>query len=144
MTAGGSASRIDAGRQAAADSDLVHVGVGRVEEAAVRRHGDAGDRVRAALGADRGALERIEGDVDLGAVAGADLLADVEHRRLVALALADHHRAVDVEDVERLAHGVDRRLVGRLLVAVADQPGAGQRGRLGDADRVHAPGCGPR
>ena len=59
----------------------------------------------------------------LGAAAGADLLADVEHRRLVALALADHHRAVDVEHVERLAHGVDRRLVGRVLVAVADQPG---------------------
>jgi hypothetical protein len=34
-------------------------------------------------------------DVDLGiALApGADLLADVQHRRLVALALADDHRA---------------------------------------------------
>ena len=56
-------------RQAAADGDLVHVGVGRVEEAAVRRHGDAGDRVGRALGGDRGALERVEGDVDLGAAA---------------------------------------------------------------------------
>ena len=35
----------------------------------------------------------------LGPCAGADLLADVEHRRLVALALADDHRAVDVEHV---------------------------------------------
>ena len=34
-----------------------------------------------------------------GPVAGADLLADVEHRRLVALALADHDDAVDVEQV---------------------------------------------
>ena len=72
----------------------------------------------------------------LGPLPGADLLADVEHRRLVALALADHDRAVDVEHVERLAHGVDRGLVGRLLVAAAHQPGAGEGGRLGDPDAV--------
>ena len=134
----------DARRQAGADGDLVHVGVGRVEEAAMRRHGDAGDGVGPALGADRGALERIEGDVDLGPAAGADLLADVEHRRLVALALADHDRAVDVEHVQRLAHGVDGGLVGGLLVAVADQPGAGQGPRPRSRGRCPGRGCGPR
>ena len=126
----------DAGRQAAADRDLVHVDVGRVEEAAGRRHGDAGDGVGSALGGDRGPFQGVEGDVDLGALAGAHPLADEEHRRLVALALADHDRAVDVEDVERLAHGVDRRLVGRLLVAAPHQPGAGEGGCLGHPDAV--------
>ena len=86
---------IDRVAEARADGDLVHVDVGRVEEAARFRHGDDRERVLPALGGDGRALERIERDVDLGPVAGADLLADIEHRRLVALALADHHRAVD-------------------------------------------------
>ena len=37
-----------------------------------------------------GALERIDGDVDLAALAVADTLADVEHRGLVPLTFADH------------------------------------------------------
>ena len=97
-------------------------------------HRDDGERIGRALGGDGGALERIERDVDLGP-AGADLLADIEHRRLVALALADHHGAVDGERVERAAHGVDRGLVGRLLVAAAHQLGGRQRRRFGDAHR---------
>ena len=49
-----------------------------------------------ALAQMRGALERIDGDVDLGARRrGADLLADVEHRRLVHLAFADDDAALD-------------------------------------------------
>ena len=122
--------------QAAADRDLVHVGVGRVEEAAGAGHRDAGDRVRAAGRGDRGALERIERDVDLGPAARADLLADVEHRRLVALALADHHGALDVEHVERLAHRVDRRLIGRVLVAATHPGRARDRRALGHPHRL--------
>ena len=64
--------------------------------------------------------------------AGADPLADIEHRRLVALALADHHGAVDVERVERGAHRLDRGMIGRLLVAAADQLRGRDRRRLGD------------
>ena len=125
----------DAVGQPAADRDLVHVDVGRVEEAAVLGHRDDRQRVGAALGGDRRAFQRIERDVDLRALPGADLLADIEHRRLVALALADHHGAVDRQAVERLAHRVDRGLVGRLLVAAPHQPRGGQRRRLGDAHR---------
>ena len=121
--------------QAGADRDLVHVGVGRIEEAAGLRHGDDGERVRAALGGDRRALQRIERDVD-GRAAGADLLADEEHGRLVALALADHDGAVDGEAVERPAHGVDGGLVGGLLVAASHQLGGRQRRRLRHPDRL--------
>ena len=63
----------------------------------------------------------IERNVDLRP-ARADLLADIEHRRLVALALADHHRALDRQLVELAAHRVDRGLIGLFLLAVAAQP----------------------
>jgi hypothetical protein len=122
-------------RQAAADGDLVHVDVGSVEKAAIIGHRQDGQRVGAPLGGDRRALQRVERDVDLRSLAGPDLLADEQHRRLVALAFADHHRAVDRQAVQRLAHRVDRRLVGRLLVAPPHQPRGRQGRRLGDANR---------
>ena len=48
------------------------------------------------------------------------LLAVVEHRRLVLLALADDDDAVHLDGVEHVAHGVDGGLVGGDLVAAAD------------------------
>ncbi|MGY2935723.1 hypothetical protein ACVWZ6_005325 [Bradyrhizobium sp. GM6.1] len=83
------------------------------------RHG--GDRARHVLGAQRGAFERVDRDVDLRAGVHADLLADEEHRRLVAFALADDDGALDRELVELAPHRVHRGLVGRLLVAVPAQ-----------------------
>ena len=62
---------------------------------------------------------------------GADLLADEQHRRFVALALADHHRAVDRQLVELAPHGIDRGLVGGLFVAAAAQPRRRDRRALG-------------
>ena len=88
---------------------------GALQQAATLGDGDDGERVRHVLGADRGALERIDGDVDLRAFAGADLLADVEHRRLVHLAFADDDRAADVPACRVPAHGIDGGLVGALV-----------------------------
>ena len=68
--------------------------------------------------------------------AGADLLADIEHRRLVHLALADHHGAVDRDAVERLAHRLDRGAVGLVLAAEAHPAGRRQRRRLGHAHQL--------
>ena len=65
----------------------------------------------------------------------ADLLADIEHRRFVALALADHHRAVDGQDVEGAAHRLHRGLVGGVLVAASDLARGRHRRRFGDANR---------
>ena len=104
---------------AAADGDLVHIGVGRVQERAALRRREHGHRIRHRLGGQRRAFQRIERDIDFRTFARADLLADVEHGRFVAFALADHHNAVDVEDVQFLTHGIDRGLVGLLLVAAA-------------------------
>ena len=143
---GGHVEGDEPGLVAGPDGDLLHVDVGRVQHRAARPHGDHRQRVRHVLGGQRGAFQRVEGDVDRRAVAGADLLADEEHRRLVALALADDDHALDVEQVELGAHGVDRRLVGGLLVAGPDQLGRGDRGRLrdaGEAQRQHAVGEDP-
>ncbi len=126
----------DALGQAGADRDLFHIDVGCVEEAAGLGHGDDGERVGAALGGDRGALERVERDVDARPVSRADLLADEQHRRLVALALADDDGALDGERVEGVSHGVDGGLVGRLLVAATHQARGGERSCLGDAHRL--------
>ena len=120
--------------QPPAHRDLVHINVGRVEKTAGIGHRDHRQRIGAALGGDRRPFERVEGDVDRRAVSGADLLADVEHRRLVALAFADHDRAVDGERIERRAHRVDRGLVGRLFVTPPHQPRGREGRRLGHPD----------
>jgi hypothetical protein len=64
----------------------------------------------------------------------ADPLADVEHRRLVALALADHHRSVERELVELGAHRLDRGGVGGIVVAAADPVRRGDRRGFGHPD----------
>ena len=71
----------------------------------------------------------------------ADSLAYEQHGRLVALALADHDRALDRQVVELPAHRVDRGLVGRLFIAAAGQSRRGHRRALGyphDLEREHA------
>jgi hypothetical protein len=65
---------------------------------------------------------------------GANLFADIEHRRLVALALADHDGAVHVEFVERDAHRFHGGGVGSLFIAPADQFGGADRRGFGHAD----------
>src|SRR5216684_4571936 len=63
--------------------------VGRVQQRAAIGHRHGRDRARHVLGAQRGALERIDGDIDLRPGIEPDLLADEQHRRFVAFALAD-------------------------------------------------------
>ena len=122
-------------RQVGAARELLHVDArAGVEHRAARRDRDHRERVGHALGGQRRALERIDGDVDLGAGAVADLLAVVEHRRFVLLALADHDDAVHVDGVEERAHAVHGGLVGRDLVAAPDLPRRRQRAALGGAD----------
>ena len=104
---------------------------GACKQAAALGDGEYRERVRHRLGADRRAFERIDGDVDLRPVAVADLLADVEHRRFVHLALADDDRAAHGYAAELAAHGIDGSLVGGLLVSSASEARSGDRGRLG-------------
>ena len=48
----------------------------------------------------------------------ADLLADIKHRRVVALALADHDGAVHGNRIHRLAHGLGRNLIAQMTIAL--------------------------
>ncbi len=109
-----------------------------MQQAAALGGGEHRDGAGGAGGAEVGALQRIDRDVDLQgravALVGADLLADVEHRRLVALALADDDAAGHRQRVELGAHRLHRHLVGAVTVAVAHGVGGRDRGFFGDAD----------
>lgn len=82
-----------------------------------------GNRTRHALGEQRGALDRVDGDINFGRIAGTHLLADIQHRRFVLFSFADHHHAIHRHRVERKAHCIDRRLIGGILVATTHEAG---------------------
>src|SRR5262249_31169868 len=77
---------------AGADCDLLHVAVRRVQQRTGIGHCDGRDRPWHVLGAERCPFQRINRNVDLRAMLGADFFTDEEHRGFVDLALADHHR----------------------------------------------------
>ena len=81
----------------AAGDDLLHVDArARVEHRAALGDGDDRQRIGLPLRHQARAVDRVDGDVHLRRVAGADALAVVEHRRLVLLPLADDDHAVHV------------------------------------------------
>ena len=120
---------------AGANGDLVHVHVRRVEQPAFFGNRQHGQRVGAGLGGDGGAFQWIQRDID--ARAGADglahLFADEQHRRFVALAFTDHHGAIEIQHVERAAHGFHGGSIGGLFVAAPDHLGCANGGIFGDA-----------
>ena len=114
-----------------------------MQEAAGIRGGQHRDRVVLAESTQVGAFERIDSDVDrrIPVAVGrrralADLFADVEHRRFVAFALANHDRAVDGQLVHRLPHGFDGGLVGLVTVALPHREGRGDRGLLDNVQEM--------
>ena len=66
----------------------------------------------------------------------ADPLADVQHRRLVALALADDDPTGEVDLVHRPAHRLGRRGVGVVLLAATHEPRGLDGRRLRDPDHL--------
>ena len=103
---------------------------------------DHRDRVLAPRRRQRRAVDRVDGDVARRSAPVADVLAVEQHRRLVLLALADDDDAVEVDGAEELAHGIDRRAVGAVLVALADERHGADGGGLGGPHQLHARGCG--
>ena len=94
------------------------------------------DRARHPLGAQRRAVDRVDRDVDLRAGAVAHLLAVEEHRGVVLLALADDDGALHRDGGDQGAHRGDGGPVREVLLAPADPPAGGHRGRLGDPDEL--------
>ena len=129
---------VDGVNCAGADGDLVHVeDVGGDVHGAAGGESDGGYCSRHALGEERGPVYGVHGDVYFGVRAIADLLSDVEHGGFVLLALTDNNDAVHADAVQRMTHGVDRRLIDHLLVAEAHVAGGGHGGSLRDADEFH-------
>ena len=123
------------------DAELLHVAVGGVQEPAPLGRREDRDRARLAVGDEVRPLQRVDRDVDLGRLADgarriADALADVEHRGLVALALADDDPGVDRDLVEGAPHRLHGEPVGVHRVAAPHQAGRRDRGGLGDADQL--------
>ena len=131
---------VDLARGDRPDAQLLHVRVGRVDEPAGLRRGEDGDRAGLAVGDEVRALERVDRDVDRLDVGvrfvPADGLADVQHRRLVALALADDDPAGELDLVHRPAHRLGGGGVGLVLLAAAHEPGGRERRRLGDPNHL--------
>ncbi len=124
-------------RGVGSDGDLVHVeDRRRVEHRPAFGHRQHRDRVGHALAHQRGAVDRVDGEVALRAVAVADLFAVVEHRRVVLLALADDDDAAHRHRVDQLAHRVDRGAVAALLVAASHPAAGGHRAGLGDPHQL--------
>jgi hypothetical protein len=69
-------------------------------------------------------------------VAVAHLLAVVEHRRFVLLALADDDDALHAHRADHRPHRVDRRAVATVLVSAADPAARGHGTRLGDPHQL--------
>ena len=74
------------------------------------------------------AVDRVDREVDLRARAGAESLADEEHRRLVLLALADDHDPVDVESAERRTQRAHGEAVDLVTATRADERRRGECG----------------
>ena len=65
------------------------------------------------------------------------MLAVVEHRRIVFLALTDDHKTVEVDGAQERAHGIDRCAIGGQLVPAADVGHRANGGSLGRAHEFH-------
>jgi hypothetical protein len=63
----------------------------------------------------------------------ADALADVQHRRFVALAFANDNRSVNRHMVQHPAHRLDRHLIRLVPVALPHRLGARDRRLFDDA-----------
>ena len=97
-------------------------------ERAAGRHRHDRHRTRPARRGEPRAVDRVDREVDRRAGAGAEALADEEHRRLVLLALPDDHDAVDVETGERRTQRAHGEPVDLVTATRADQRRRGERG----------------
>jgi hypothetical protein len=117
--------------------DLVHVEHRRrVEHRAAVGHREHCYGVGHALAHQCGAVDRVDGEIAVRAVAVADFFAVVEHRRVVFLAFADHDDAAHRHRVHQLADRVDRCAVTALLIAAAHPAACGHGARFGDPDQL--------
>jgi len=105
-----------------------------MQKAAFFGNRDNCSRVIATLSGNRRTFKRVERNIN-GSSACADFFTDVEHRRFVALAFADHDLARNQYRVKCLAHCVHGRLVGDFFIALTHLPGCSKRSGFGNANK---------
>ena len=113
------------------DDQFIQIDVGRVPETACFGHRHHRNRSELVLCCKIRALEWIDRDIDLGTLPGSDLLADIEHRRLIPLALADDDLTIDIEPRQHSAHRLDRGIVRGMPVPETDPSCRSDRSSLG-------------
>ena len=132
-------AKVDHAVALVAGDNLVHVEHrARVVHRAAVGNRDHAERVLATGSRERGTVDWVDRDVAVRPVAGANMLAVVEHRRVVFLALADDDEPVEVDGAQERAHGIDRCAIGGQLVAAADVGHRANGGSLGRAHEFHA------
>ena len=130
-------SDVDRTDRLGTDGDLLHVDArARVEHRAPLRDRDHRQSVAATERSQRRSVDRVDGDVGQRRRTVADLLAVVEHRRLVLLAFADDDDAVHRHGGEHGAHRLDGGAVHADLVAPSNPARRRHRRRLGDAHEL--------
>ena len=116
-----------------------------MEQPALLRRREHGNRTRRTGRTEVRAFKRVNRDVDLRSTQPAppvhdiretDFLADEEHRRFVALAFADDDCPVDGDRIELAAHCHHRRLVGLMAVSLAHRVGTGDGRLLDDTEKI--------
>ena len=115
-------------------SQLLHVEVGRVEQTTGLRSGQNSHRTALAVGAEVGALTRVDSKVNAGACAAAHFLADVKHGGLIPLTFTDHDATTHVDLAHALAHGLNGRRIGFVFEATAGEFRGGDGGLLDDLE----------
>jgi hypothetical protein len=93
-------------------------------------------RVAHALGRQRGAIDRVDGDIALCPGPGADPFAVVEHRGVVLLAFTDDDHAVHRDGHHHRPHRRHGGGVGTVFVSAPDPPARRHRGSLGDPKQI--------
>ena len=109
----------DAPRIARTNRNLFHVNIWRVEQIAFFGDGNNSQRIRQVLGADRRAFQRIESDINVRPLFGADFFADIKHRRFIAFAFTDHDRASNRKAIQFLTHGINGSLISSHFIATS-------------------------
>ncbi len=104
-----------------ADYQLLHIHIWRVQKAALVADRQHRQRIGLAHRCHPRALDRIHCDIDRVAAPAADFFADIEHRRFVDFAFADHNLAVDINGIQDVSHRVDGSAIGTVFIA-ASQP----------------------
>ena len=139
----GRANRLQRLDHGGAIGDLVTVEAGDVTHGTRRalrhlRGGDDADAVGHAFAHVGGAVDGVEGDIELrrARLPGAQVLADKDARRVVLDPFANDDLATDIEQIKDAVDRIARGGIGQLFFAPA-QPFAGlQRGVLGGADEL--------